>query len=420
MGQEGQLGRVAGEFDGPVIGGPSLIETIQAAQQVSASGVESVITLQRFAELVDLGQTHGGAVQFSERDRPVQPHDRRRVEPAQKVVQRHDLTPVRVPGIGRVGVHGVDRRQHLVPPGSIAAGGHDGQPLAHQGVPLRDELPVPDRAVLIRQRHQRVGARHPGRASGVRQQHQRQQPRDLPVVGQQRPQHAAQPDRLVGQIDPYRGRARSGQVALVEDQIDDRQDSGQAPGQIVGGRHPVGHVVRSDLGLGAGQPPGHRGLGHQEGLGDLGHRQPTQQAQRQRDPCLDRERRVAAQEDQPQPVVGHRAGGFGWCVVVEHLGRLLSGVALGLAATPVDRLAGGRRGEPATGVGRQTVLAPVLHGREEGFGRCVLGNVEVTEAAHQGGDQPTPLLPVQVRDRVLHRRVRGRGHRAAVMSRATA
>ena len=47
--------------------------------------------------------------------------------------------------------------------------------------------------------------------------HQSEQPARLGLVGHQRDQHASQTDRLGRQIDPAA-------VALVVDQIDDRQD----------------------------------------------------------------------------------------------------------------------------------------------------------------------------------------------------
>ena len=67
--------------------------------------------------------------------------------------------------------------------------------------------------------------------------------------------------------------------------------------------NPVGDPGRLDLGLRAGDPLTHGGLWHQEGAGDLGDGQPADQAQRQRDPGLHRQGRVAAGEDQPEPVV---------------------------------------------------------------------------------------------------------------------
>ena len=116
---------------------------------------------------------------------------------------------------------------------------------------------------------------------------------------------------------------------------------------------------------------------------------------------------MAAGEDEPQPVVLDRAGRLGRAVVVHHQGRLVLGVALGLATEPVDRLAGGRGGEPSAGVGRYAVSWPSLRGRSESLGRGFLGQVEVAEAAREAGDHPRPLLLVDAGDRL---RDGGLGH----------
>ena len=59
----------------------------------------------------------------------------------------------------------------------------------------------------------------------------------------------------------------------------------------------------ADLALGAHQALGERRLRHQEGTRDLGRAQPAQKAQRQGNLRVRREGRMAAGEDQAQPVV---------------------------------------------------------------------------------------------------------------------
>src|SRR5712692_302839 len=63
-----------------------------------------------------------------------------------------------------------------------------------------------------------------------------------------------------------------------------------------------------DLALGPDQPLGHGRLGYQEGARDLGGGEPAKEPERQRDLDADGDRRVAASEDQPQPLVAHDAG----------------------------------------------------------------------------------------------------------------
>ena len=178
------------------------------------------------------------------------------------------------------------------------------------------------------------------------------------LVGQQRAQHPAEPDRLVGQLGADRGVARAGEVALVEDEVDDGQHRRRAARR---GRRPTapgrGCCAPLILLLGPGDPLGHRRLRDEERRGDLGDGQPAEQAQGERHPGLRRERRVAAGEDQPEPVVLDRAGRLVGGVVVDHQGRLVLGVALGLAADPVDGPVAGGGGQPAARVGRHAVDA---------------------------------------------------------------
>ncbi len=156
-----------------------------------------------------------------------------------------------------------------------------------------------------------------------------------------------------------------------------------------------------DLALRAGEALGHRGLLHQERRGDLGDGQSAEQAQGERDPGLHRKRGVAAGEHQPEPVVVDRTRGRGVVVLGEHVCRLVLGVAMRLAAQSVDGLARGGGGQPAAGVGRYAVDRPPLDRGDERLGRCVLGDVEVPEAAGETGDHPRPLVPVRAGDRLL-------------------
>lgn len=71
---------------------------------------------------------------------------------------------------------------------------------------------------------------------------------------------------VIGKVAGLDLSAPAGQVALVEQQIDDGQDLGQAGTEFVGGGNPVRDARVSDLPLGAGDPLPDRGFGDQEGL----------------------------------------------------------------------------------------------------------------------------------------------------------
>ena len=118
-------------------------------------------------------------------------------------------------------------------------------------------------------------------------------------VGHQLDERAAEPQRLGRQV-------AAAAVALVEDQVDDREHGGEPLGQQVVGRHPERDAGGLDLALGPHQSLRHRRLGHQEGAGDLVGGQAAERPQRERDLGVDGERRVAAGEDQLEPLVAER------------------------------------------------------------------------------------------------------------------
>src|SRR5205085_963729 len=89
-------------------------------------------------------------------------------------------------------------------------------------------------------------------------------------------------------------------------------------------------------------------------------------------------------------------------------GRLVLRLAPLLAADPVDRAVARGGGEPAAGVGRYAGLRPLLQCGLERLARRLLGDVDVTEAADERGDQAAVLLaedPLDGRRSVLHRSV---------------
>src|SRR5262245_1610262 len=70
--QIGGLGRVAGQFDGPVVRRARLLAAPQSAQQVSTGRVVGVVARERALETVDGRQGHLRTVELGDRDGPVQ------------------------------------------------------------------------------------------------------------------------------------------------------------------------------------------------------------------------------------------------------------------------------------------------------------------------------------------------------------
>ena len=120
------------------------------------------------------------------------------------------------------------------------------------------------------------------------------------------------------------------------------------------------------------------------------------------------QRRVAAREDQPEPVVGDRAHVA--LVASERLELGEPGLRLGLlaerplASQPVDRPVARRRRDPRAGVVGDPRSGHIRSACDERLLDRVLGQVEVAEDADQGRDRPPLLLAEQAVDDALRSR----------------
>ena len=118
-------------------------------------------------------------------------------------------------------------------------------------------------------------------APGVDQQHERQQAEHLRLVGHEAGEEVAEPDRLVAEAAAQEGLPGRGEVALVEDEVDNGQHACEAVRHGVLRRHLVRNAGVSDLGPGARKAFGH-GLGaDEERPGDLGRIEAGNGAQRE-------------------------------------------------------------------------------------------------------------------------------------------
>jgi hypothetical protein len=155
---------------------------------------------------------------------------------------------------------------------------------------------VPARAVLVCEQHQ-LAAFEPGVTACIVEQHEREQAVHLRLVRHQLGERVSEPERLRGEIEATA-------VALVEDQVDDRQHRSEPLGQQVVVRHGEGDAGVPDLALRAREAALHGLFGNEEGAGDLLGAQTTERTEGQSDLGLEGERRVAAGEDQLQALVG--------------------------------------------------------------------------------------------------------------------
>ena len=293
---------------------------------------------------------------------------------------------------------------------------------AHRGIQdevgFLDQSEIPASAILIFQQHEDSAA-EPGRQPRLRIQLEREQSFDLGVAGHLGKHGEGQPQRLIDEVHARPGAATAGKVALVEHQIDDTENHIEALAQILGDRQ--GDAGIPNLALRAHDPLRDGRLGDQQGRGDLVGRQAAHQAQRERDLRLGCQRRVTAEQDEPQPFVTD-ASEFNHGI---HL--LLTRVAEGimtfggqhrevgcipgaperslLTADPVDSAIAGHRVEPGRGVvGNgcpiQRLNERVLHG--------LIGGIQPEPAREESDDSPA-LLASQPSERLP-------GHRGAYAS----
>jgi hypothetical protein len=102
---------------------------------------------------------------------------------------------------------------------------------AHDRLAFGDQPPVPEPPVLFGQAGQPPVGADAGGAAGVQQQEQRQQTLRLRLVRHQPGRHPGEPDSVRAQVKPQQAAGGRG-VALVEDQVDDREHRREAAGKL--------------------------------------------------------------------------------------------------------------------------------------------------------------------------------------------
>jgi hypothetical protein len=250
--------------------------------------------------------------------------------------------------------------------------------------PFGDLAGVPERAVLVGEQDE-VAVLEARFASGVVQEHHREQSVDLGLVRHQLGERPPEPEGLGRQVNAT-------SIALVEDEVDDREHGREPIGQQVVGRHPEGDPGRLDLPLRPHEPLRHGRLGDEKGARDLLGRQSAEGPQREGDLGVECEGRVAAGEHELEPLVwqGHLIR-----LVLDGLGNVQEAGLRGqrsVAANAVDCAVSGRRHEPEPRVGRDAVARPAFRRDREGFLRGFLGEVEIAEEADEGSEDAPPLV----------------------------
>jgi hypothetical protein len=128
----------------------------------------------------------------------------------------------------------------------------------------------------------------------------------------------------------------------------------------------------------------HGRLAHQERTGDLGGGQPAHHPQGQRDLRLPGERRVAAGEDQPQPLL--------WVGLDRPLQLRQLGAVVAFAPQGVQAAAAGDGEQPGVRSLGDPFHRPVPQGGHHGVLDQILGGREVAGHPHQRGGQLARVL----------------------------
>ena len=296
-----------------------------------------------------------------------------------------------------------DRRLHLIRPDRTRA-----QRRLDQRLALGDLVAVPTGAVLRFEQHEITLGRDPRVASRVVQQHQGEQSRGLGVVGEPGAHETRQADRLAAQIVAHEVVARGRGVSLVEDQVQARQHPGEALFEQLGRWNPERDPRVADPALGPHDALGDRRLAHHERPRQLRRVETTHGLQGERDPSLDRERRVAAREQQAQTVVvdGRGRGTGGDRAAVAAVGVTLQAPHLaregGVAPQPVERLATRGRRDPRRRFRRYARCRPGLDGDRQRVLGGIFREREIAEPPGEPGDDPAPLDPHDRLDRRVH------------------
>ena len=232
----------------------------------------------------------------------------------------------------------------------------------------------------------------------------------------QRHQQSSQADGLRAEVHAQPVATRRG-VPLGEDEIDDVQDGVEPVGQdgLIG--HDIRNPRIADLALRPHETLRHRRLGHEEGARNRIRLQAAQRPQRQRDLRVERQRRMAAGEDQPEPIVRDLAGlqlvRIDHAVAWRRRQRLQLGRVAGASSQPVDCLVAGGLDDPGARMFGHAGLRPLGDRGGKCLLRDVFGQVEVAQHPDQRGNDPAPVGPVQGLDQcVRHRSHRRRNFRA--------
>ena len=177
------------------------------------------------------------------------------------------------------------------------------QARSHERLTLGDEVAIPQDSLLVSEQDHLARVVTARRTARFHEQHQRQQTHHFGLAGHQDVEQSPEAEGFSRQVLAHQRGPRARGVPLIEDEIHDGEHGPEPCGQLLLRWHAVGDAGVADLAFRTHQPLRHGRFRHEKRAGNLGGRQSTEQAQRERHLCLGGKRRVAAGEDESQAVV---------------------------------------------------------------------------------------------------------------------
>ncbi len=312
----------------------------------------------------------------------------------EQIIEAQDLPPGRHAAASAPGVGGVDGGLQGARPGRLTLLSQERRGTGEKALAGVEQLSVPVAHILLGQGAKGTVGVQPGRASRVGQVERRRQRLDFRIVVGQPRQQGGEPQHLPGEVG-MRSRQRRVGVGLGIGDLERRQHRIHPLGPGVAGRHLERHSGVGDLAPGANQTLGEGRFGDQEGARDLGRAQAADRAQGQGGARLHRYRRVAADEDQPQSLVGDGGVARHHVILRRRLWRQWLrpvGAGRGAATQTIQRAPPGHGIEPGRRVLRRG-LRPRRLGFQASVGEGLLGQIQIAERGGQGGDDPAAVRP---------------------------
>ncbi len=245
------------------------------------------------------------------------------------------------------------------------------------------------------------------------QKHERQQSERL-GVGQKINEHAAKPNRFLGEMRQSQRIAGRSRISLIEDQIDDRQHGIEAVGKLSEGRNLIGNACLANFRFAADDALRDRNRVGQKRAGDSLGGQPAYFAQGQGHLRAGGNGRMAAREDQPQPIVFQFfiASRIGLGQFIAALGQLretgIERARRRMASTALKRPVETSQAR----IGRHAVTRPLLDRGGKRLVQGLFGAVKITDQANERGEDTARLRPIDTIDDVLNLRGGHFSHRS--------